>query len=89
MSRRSFLQLFKSRLGSKLQAKMDRRYNNTIRKVLYKHRLIQHRRNTLRVDYVGLEAFGVQSTAMEKQLDLERREMKSFDKQLQNGTLEG
>ena len=58
MRKHKFIEIINTKIGKKIKPKFDLRYQKNIREVLYKHRKIQQRKNQLRVDYVGLEAFG-------------------------------
>jgi hypothetical protein len=54
MKRMPFIDLISSKLGKQLLPKIKNEYHNSIRKVVYKHRLLQQNEMTLKYDYIGM-----------------------------------
>jgi hypothetical protein len=54
-----FIELISSKLGKQLIPKIESEYHKSIRTVVYKHRLLQQNEMTLKYDYIGMQAFGI------------------------------
>ena len=55
----AFIELISSKLGKQLIPKIEQEYDQNIRKVMYKHRLLQSNEMALLNDFIGMQAFGV------------------------------